>query len=263
MSARDSEEATRAKYESGERAGYEPANVSRLPGGSGDYFDRLLELKLDAAAALAPQGRLLDLGCGNGLHLLALQEACREGIGIDFSRALLGEAERRRRGEKVAHVRFAVGNARRLPVRDASVDGLFSFSALYYMPHLNEVLMEIARVLRPGGKCLLELGHAGSLNALVARAHPELAESFLLGRRTMRRELERAGLKVEREKRLQILPLWGERPAWLRPALGPRAKSVLQRRLGGRMVDEWLCSVPGLGRAAFRWWFWCVKERVR
>ena len=70
-----------------------------------------------------PEGAaVLDVCCGTGD--IALELACARRdlrvTGLDFSPAMLKEAEKRRRGRK--NVRFLQGNAMALPFRDAVFD---------------------------------------------------------------------------------------------------------------------------------------------
>ena len=71
--------------------------------------------------------------------------------------------------------------------------------------------------------------------------------------------LAAAGFVEEERRCFQLLPLWAGRPAWLWPLLHPVWKSVLKRRLAGRMLDEWISSLPGLRAFAFRHVIVCRK----
>ncbi|MDG4827033.1 methyltransferase domain-containing protein [Asanoa sp. WMMD1127] len=104
------------------------------------------------AAALAPHlrpGRSLEIGVGTGLVADAL--ARRHGVttaGVDLSPAMLSHAYAR------LGPRVTVGDARRLPVRDASVDNAFFVGALHVIVDLATAFTEAARVVRPGGRVL-------------------------------------------------------------------------------------------------------------
>ena len=88
---------------------------------------------------------LLDSGCGEGYYTSGIFRALRAAgkqprmAGVDISKFILRSAAKRER-----EVEFAVASAYRLPLPDASVDGLLNcFSPL--------ALEEFHRVLRPGG----------------------------------------------------------------------------------------------------------------
>lgn len=254
------ESETRRKYAGEGGVGYSVNSVSRLPGiCAAEYFDRLLEIRLEMARNYARGMRVLDVGCATGVHLAALQPDFQSGIGLDFSHALLERAMKSLVGEE-GSMEFVEANARKMPFRDASFDFVYSFSALFYMPNVEEVLQETSRVLAPGGRCLLEMGNSSSLNNLVAKAHPGLARPFHLNVSCMREALACAGLRVEQHRVFQILPYWGERPGWIRPLLHPFWKRCLEKSVGGRMMDEWVASLPLLRGFAFRHLFACVKK---
>ena len=98
-----------------------------------------------------------DVACGPGES--ALQAAERTGcrvVGVDLSPACI---ERAREAALAAgldgRVRFVVGDAERLPLPDASVDGVLCECALCTFPDKAAAAGELARVLRPGGMLAL------------------------------------------------------------------------------------------------------------
>lgn len=113
---------------------------------------------------------VLDLGCGPGHWSARL--ATRYGddarvLGLDLAPGMLSEA-RRTHGEPV---RWLCADAAALPLADASLDLVFSNLAIQWCPSLEDTLAELARVLRPGGRALIntlgpgtlaEVGHAWS-----------------------------------------------------------------------------------------------------
>lgn len=251
------EACTRKKF-SGQA--YSPETICRQEvKGSREYFDVLLALRMDLLRPYLRQARVLDLCCATGEHLLDLAPEMGAGIGLDFSHPFLRKALRRRSTLGCPSIQFAEGNARQLPFRDGAFDLVYSFSSLYLIPRAGEILQEVSRVLRPGGLCVLELGNLYSLNTLVCRARPDLAAPHHISVTEMKGLLARAPLRVIRHRAFQILPFWGRGPFWLKPLLHPAWKRLLQRRAGGRMLDEWISNLPGLRRLAFRHIFVCQK----
>lgn len=224
-----------------------------------DYFSQLLWTKMELVRRYATESQVLDLCCATGDHLLSLSYEAVAGIGLDFSRPFLVKAETARRAGNIRNVSFVEANARAIPLRDNSVDLVYSFSSLYHIPHVAEVIAEVARVLRVGGKCVLEMGNLFSLNTIVCRSYPELAHPCHIPVKKMRKLLRAADLVIIEHRAFQILPLWGDRPRWMRPLLKPEWKRLLQRKLGGKMVDEWISNAPGLKYLAFRHLFVCEK----
>jgi malonyl-CoA O-methyltransferase len=110
--------------------------------------NRLLE-RLDIVK-LQPKA-ILDLGAGTGQSSKELRHRYRgaEVIALDLSPGMLAQAERRqawlRRFDPV------IGDAHRLPVKDASVELVFSNLMLEWCHDPDAVFQEIRRVLKPGG----------------------------------------------------------------------------------------------------------------
>jgi malonyl-CoA O-methyltransferase len=110
--------------------------------------DELLE-RLDLVR-LDP-GVVLDLGAGTGHAALALKRRYRRSrvVALDLAEGMLREAGRRQRWLR----RFdRVGaDAAALPLRDASVDLIYSNLMLQWCTEPDRVFRECRRVLRPGG----------------------------------------------------------------------------------------------------------------
>jgi len=109
-----------------------------------ELLDRLDVLRMKPAA-------VLDLGAGTGHGTIALKRRYPSSrvVAVDVAFGMLLEAGRRqtllRRFGRVA------GDAAALPLRDASVDMVFSNLMLQWCNDPDRVLRECRRVLRPGG----------------------------------------------------------------------------------------------------------------
>jgi SAM-dependent methyltransferase len=116
-----------------------------------------------AAARLAgcpDGGDLLDVPCGFGRHAIPLAEAGYRVVGVDRSQALLNEA--RRRAGNSRRPKLARADYRDLPFPEASFDAAVNlFSSLGYLGDEEDTkaLAEIGRVLRPGGRLVIEILH--------------------------------------------------------------------------------------------------------
>ncbi len=106
----------------------------------------LTERALDACR-FAPGATVLDLGCGPGLTLGRLTGAGLFAVGLDPSPAFSAEA--------AASGPVARGRGQALPLRDASLDGVFCECVLSATGDAAACLGEIARVLRPGGRLVV------------------------------------------------------------------------------------------------------------
>ncbi len=98
-----------------------------------------------------PSGRpdVLDIGCGHGALLTALGPRIGRGVGVDASPRMIELARARAPQHAFEHVR---GPA--LPFEDRSFDVVVSFLSFRYLDW-DPLLLEIVRVLRPGGRLLI------------------------------------------------------------------------------------------------------------
>lgn len=105
-----------------------------------------------ARAAEPADRRLLDVAAGSGNVAADLIRRGAAGvIALDLSRPMLAEGARR----GIPDVSFVQGDARRLPLPDAAVDGVTIAFGLRNVPDPTAALAEMARVTRPGGRLVV------------------------------------------------------------------------------------------------------------
>lgn len=253
----DADDTIRAAYREG--AVYDTAKIcKRISKDATAYADRLLEERFAMVSEYYSGGRLVDLCCATGSHLLEIAGSVERAIGIDFSERYLAEAARQA-AANAGHVSFVQADARRIPLATASIDFLYCFSSLYAIPDAAAVVAEVGRLLKPGGRAVLDFGNRRSLNVYCLGYYTEWPPVQPLTLEEMHRALASASLEVVRHRRFQLLPLWAGRPSWLWPILHPFWKEVFRRRIGGKMLDEWVSSLPMLRAFAFRHVIVCRK----
>ena len=102
----------------------------------------------------------LDVACGNGRYMCALQSAGLDVYGVDLSEFLLGEAAKRGPGDRVV-----CGDMRALPFADGAFGSAINmFTSFGYFDEDEDdtrALREIARVIAPGGPFVLDFINAG------------------------------------------------------------------------------------------------------
>lgn len=113
-------------------------------------WSRLVAAEFVDWLAIPEDARWLDVGCGTGALTEAIvrSAAPRAVIGVEPSEAFLGFAKSRL-GD--ARVSLRKGDARALPVDDASFDVAVAGLVLNFVPEPDEALTEMRRAVRPGG----------------------------------------------------------------------------------------------------------------
>jgi ubiquinone/menaquinone biosynthesis C-methylase UbiE len=106
-----------------------------------------------ARLRLKPSDRLLDVGCGTGalLSRLSSSHPAAQLFGVDPVPEMLAVA---RRGAPPA-VRLAAGWAERLPFESGRFDVVVSCNVFHYIQEPTAALIEMNRVLRPGGQLVI------------------------------------------------------------------------------------------------------------
>jgi SAM-dependent methyltransferase len=137
-------------------AGYDPAHFVRLAAIEEEHFwftaRRKLIFQLVSAAtrSLAPGFRVLEVGCGNGTVLGALEQACPAGtvFGMDlFSEGLSFASSQGRK-------RLLQGDAHNPPF-NIDFDVIGAFDVIEHLPDDEKILHDFHRMLRPGGKLIV------------------------------------------------------------------------------------------------------------
>ncbi|WP_206861864.1 malonyl-ACP O-methyltransferase BioC [Lysobacter changpingensis] len=133
-----------------------------------DYLD-------DPALNRAPPELVVDVGCGPGHASAAMQKRWPKAhvVGLDLAQPMLGEARGHAGGWRPSFLPgvarrpdWLCADARALPLRDASVDILFSNLCLQWVEDLPAVFAGFRRVLKPDGLLLVSTFGPDTLHEL-------------------------------------------------------------------------------------------------
>lgn len=151
--------------------------------------------------AAKPGECVLDLGCGTGELTQRIVAAGASVVGIDASPEMVARA--REKGLSADH-----GNAEKLPYPDHTFDAVFSNAALHWVRGQDDMISEVARVLRAGGRFVAEMGGHGNIAAIRVAFAAVLAThgfgsqgergNYYPTRETYAGRLERHGFRVQR-----------------------------------------------------------------
>jgi SAM-dependent methyltransferase len=105
---------------------------------------------------------VLDFGCGGGqlVYFLGRKKSARSIVGVDIDLDALARAQARldagRDDVGAVQLSFVPGSENGLPLGDASVDVVTAFDCLEHVMAPAPIMAEWFRVLRPGGRVLIE-----------------------------------------------------------------------------------------------------------
>jgi ArsR family transcriptional regulator len=105
------------------------------------------------AAFTRPQWIVGDLGCGTGEVSAALAPFVARVVAVDASPAMLQAARKRLHG--FDNIDLRRGELEALPIDDARLDGATLMLVLHHVPDPQRALLDVARVLKPGGRLVL------------------------------------------------------------------------------------------------------------
>lgn len=185
-----------------------------------------------------PGALLLDVGCGVGHEVQRL--ARRVGptgqvVGLDNNPLMIAEAKRRVQ-DLFLPITYEQGDAHALPFADAQFTGCRAERVLLYTPRPDEVIREMARVVRRGGRVVIfDFDYGGTLfdspdDQLAQRVQAALTASVpngTIGRR-LARYCSQAGLEEVRVQPYPILVPYGMYHRIVAPTLAaPQARAYL------------------------------------
>jgi SAM-dependent methyltransferase len=148
----------------------DPANAEQLAAWNGDegaywaahaeYFDRAVaghDGRFQAAAAIQPTDRVLDIGCGNGQNTRDAARRAQSGsaLGVDLSAPMLEFARKAAEADGLTNLSFLQADAQVYPFEPASFDLAICRTSAMFFADPVAALANIARALCPGGRLVL------------------------------------------------------------------------------------------------------------
>lgn len=142
-------------------------------------------------ARYAPRdARLLDAGCGTGANLELLQQY-GDTRGVDISEQAIEFC----RARGIAPTRLLLASVSELPFPDNFFDLTISFEVICNIPDDQRACDELARVLKPGGRLIVQVP---AYQWLWSQHDVVVGHQRRYSARELRAKLTRAGMAIER-----------------------------------------------------------------
>lgn len=178
-----------------------------------DFFDwalgpgrRYAVSRLDAQ----PGHRVLEVGVGTGLSLPLYPQGC-EVVGVDISIPMLDRARRRVASLGRDGIRVERMDARALGYPDGHFDRVLAPYVISVVPDPVPVMLEIARVCRPGGRIVVVNKFQSAWRPLASAERALTPLSSWIGFRMdlpVQRVVETPGLRLVGRSHVNLLGLW-------------------------------------------------------
>ena len=115
-----------------------------------DPLERMLRM-----TAATPVDTVLDVGCGPGIVACALAAVAHHVTGLDLSPAMVEQARARQAKQSLVNMSWLCGDVAQMPFEDESFSIVVSRYAFHHFLSPAEVLAEMKRVCRAGGRVIV------------------------------------------------------------------------------------------------------------
>jgi len=159
---------------------------------------------------IKPGDRLLEVGVGTGINASLYPSHCHV-TGIDFSPKMLEKARERVERKNLANIRLLEMDAQNLTFPDNSFDIVYAPYLISVVPDPVQVVREMRRVCRPGGRIVI-LNHFLSSNPVFSAVERAISPLTLyIGFKSdleLPAFLAQAGLKPISIEKVSLPPVW-------------------------------------------------------
>jgi ubiquinone/menaquinone biosynthesis C-methylase UbiE len=154
---------------------------------------------------------ILEVGCGRGAGAKLIHSVFKPSQLhiLDLDIEMMRKAKKYLSSTPLNALNLLVGDSIELPFKTGRLDALFGFGFLHHVPNWRQALLEIARVLKPGGVYYMEELYPSLYQNVITKhilLHPE-HDRFTS--RDLRSEMDKAGLSLVNTFELKKMGILG------------------------------------------------------
>ena len=158
------------------------------------FYESALYSQGNRFPRFVPDGKALDIGCGNGAFLNLLKQHDWQVTGIDLSAKAAATAK------KTFDIDVFVGNTEDAPFENNSFDYIHMSHSIEHLPNPVATMKRVAELLKPTGRVFVETPNIDSFSAKVCGEYWMPLETprhlYLFSPATLSALMSRVGLEV-------------------------------------------------------------------
>ena len=151
-----------------------------------------------------PDMRVLEFGCGTGTTAVNHGPHVRHIDALDISQSMLDIGRRKAGESNIENITFTRGTLTDFNADTASLDAVLGLNVIHLLPDRQSALLEVARILKPGGIFVSSTGCLGSsylrfikLFVPLGRYLGLMPDVFVLTESELASEVTNAGFAIE------------------------------------------------------------------
>jgi len=141
----------------------------------GHFFSPRIRIGIDRSP-FAVGDKIIEVGVGTGISLPLYPRHCKV-VGIDLTKKMLDQAERKKRRHKLDHVDLMEMDGEQMTFDDDTFDHAVAAFVITVVPNPEKMVSEMKRVTKKGGTILI-FNHFCSNNAFISRVEKVFSPMF-------------------------------------------------------------------------------------
>jgi ubiquinone/menaquinone biosynthesis C-methylase UbiE len=124
------------------------------------YHSKVISPNLFRMMDIKNTDTVAELGCGEGFFTRQIAKLAKKVVGLDLAPELIELAKNKKEDAKISgDLSYVVASADKTDLPDNFFDKVLIVLALQNMKNLNEVVYEVSRILKKGGRAYIVLNH--------------------------------------------------------------------------------------------------------